>query len=105
MSTLARSILAGVLAGIATGVAVLTVGVVLIVAVYGDSPQAPAGHIVPPMTPVVHIGPPQCEGTAGQGFCFIDLPDCTEYVTLADGDPATMTWYRQNWCTGETAAD
>lgn len=57
---------------------------------------------VPP--PVVHIAPPQCEGAAG-GFCFIDLPDCVEYVTLLDPVTGVMTWYRQDWCTGETAAD
>lgn len=57
--------------------------------------------------PAQHIGPPQCEG-GSSGFCFIDMPDCTEYVTYLDGDggpDAYMTWYRQNWCTGETAAD
>lgn len=49
-----------------------------------------------------HVTPPQCEGGA-DGFCYVDLPDCTEYVTYLDR--GVMTWYRQDWCTGETAAD
>jgi hypothetical protein len=72
---------------------ILTAGMLVIPRLSPDPRWVPA---------VTHVTPPQCEG-GGDGFCYVDLPDCTEYVTYLDG--SVMNWYRQDWCTGESVAD